>query len=196
MQHPILAVDRAWNPDRWIDAETAVKHYCRGQVSQFLGDHRVVFRGGINAATGRQSVLEIGSIAVLDADDFFVRDFSWAPMPSRETLFVRDHYMCAYCGDVFRAKELDAEHVRPESKGGKYVWTNLVTACKVCNGRKRDRTPEEAGMPLLYLPYKPSRFEGLILANRRILADQMEFLLHRVPETSRFRKMASLPRKP
>ena len=42
-------------------------------------------------------------------------------------------------------------------------------------------------MPLLYLPYIPSRWEDFILVNRHILADQMEYLLAKVPSTSRLR---------
>jgi 5-methylcytosine-specific restriction endonuclease McrA len=187
MVYPILAVDRAWNPDKWIDAETAVHHYCKGHISQFLGDERIAFRGGINALTGKQSMVEIGPIAVIDAEAFRVKDFTWAPLPSRETLFRRDHHMCAYCGETFAPKNLGCDHVIPKSRKGAYSWANLVTACKSCNSRKADRTPEEARMPLLYLPYKPSRFEALILENRKILADQMEFLLQRVPNSSRFK---------
>ena len=57
--------------------------------------------------------------------------------------------------------------------------------CKACNGHKGSRLPEEAGMVLLYLPYVPSLHEDMILRGRRILADQMEFLLASVPRTSR-----------
>jgi hypothetical protein len=28
-------------------------------------------------------------------------------------------------------------------------WHNLVTCCYECNNKKRDRTPEQAGMPLV-----------------------------------------------
>lgn len=62
---------------------------------------------------------------------------------------------------------------------------NCITACRACNGRKGNRTPEEAGMSLLYLPYVPSLHEDMILRGRRILADQMEFLLASVPKSSR-----------
>ena len=96
MMHSILAVDRAWNPDRWIDVETAVGHYCRGQVAQNLGNERLILRGGTCAKTGRPSVLELGSILVISADKFQVRDFSWAPRPTRETLLKRDRNTCAY----------------------------------------------------------------------------------------------------
>jgi 5-methylcytosine-specific restriction endonuclease McrA len=62
---------------------------------------------------------------------------------------------------------------------------NVVTACRGCNVRKANRTPEEAKMPLIYAPYVPNRFEGFILRNRRILTDQMQFLLASVPRHSR-----------
>ena len=40
-------------------------------------------------------------------------------------------------------------------------------------------------MGLLYLPYVPSLHEDMILRGRRILADQMDFLLASVPKYSR-----------
>ena len=59
--------------------------------------------------------------------------------------------------------------------------------CKACNGRKGNRLPEEAHMTLLYLPYTPSLHEDMILRGRRIVVDQMEFLLACVPRSSRLR---------
>jgi 5-methylcytosine-specific restriction endonuclease McrA len=68
---------------------------------------------------------------------------------------------------------------------GRDHWMNVVTACKSCNHRKGNRTPEQAHMPLMYAPYVPSLWEDFILRNRRILADQMEFLMAHLPKTSR-----------
>ncbi len=62
---------------------------------------------------------------------------------------------------------------------------NVVTACRSCNERKGNRLLEEAHMQLLYAPYVPNRAEFLILANRRILVDQMEFLKQHVAAQSR-----------
>src|SRR5690606_26466496 len=109
------------------------------------------------------------------------------PARTREMLFARDRFVCAYCGARHRPSELTAEHVQPRSRGGKTSWTNLVSACKPCNLRKGDRTPEQARMPLLYVPYVPSLCEAFILRNRRILADQMAFLMAGVPAGSRLR---------
>jgi 5-methylcytosine-specific restriction endonuclease McrA len=73
----------------------------------------------------------------------------------------------------------------PKSRGGKNNWTNVVAACKPCNHRKGNKTPEEAKMHLLYVPYVPNIFEKMILRNKKILADQMEFLIGRIPKHSR-----------
>jgi 5-methylcytosine-specific restriction endonuclease McrA len=54
----------------------------------------------------------------------------------------RDNFTCAYCGEYGNT----VDHIQPWSRGGPNTWGNLVTACKDCNGRKADRTPEEAGM--------------------------------------------------
>ena len=71
---------------------------------------------------------------------------------SRSGLFIRDRDTCAYClgpGDTM-------DHIMPKSRGGAAEWTNAVVACRACNGRKADRTPEEAGMPLLRVPFAPT----------------------------------------
>ena len=62
---------------------------------------------------------------------------------------------------------------------------NLVISCRPCNQRKGNRTPEQAGMSLLYTPYLPSLYEDMILKGRNILADQMDFLAANLPKNSR-----------
>lgn len=71
--------------------------------------------------------------------------------PNRRNIFLRDNYSCAYCLRQLTAEELSIDHILPKSRGGKETWDNLVTACKTCNCTKGDRTPEEAGMPILKL---------------------------------------------
>ena len=105
--------------------------------------------------------------------------------PARDWRWFGLRRRCAYCGQRFLERDLQCEHIVPESRGGHWTWMNLVTACGVCNGRKADRTPEEAGMPLVYLPYVPSRFEDFLLEGRHIRADVHEWLAARLPKGSR-----------
>ena len=96
-------------------------------------------------------------------------------MTNRE-LFLRDARICMYCGNHHKGMALTRDHVIPMSRGGADRWSNVVTACRSCNTRKGNRSPEEARMPLLAVPYVPNWAEYLALSNRKILADQMEFL--------------------
>lgn len=184
MQERILAVDRAWTPDKWLSREDALTLYTRGLVDYSIGENVAVLHGGINAKTGQQTTLELNSILVLNTRGHMA-DFTKTISVTRELVFLRDRCLCAYCGDVFKTRDLTMDHVHPESRGGKTLWANLVTACAPCNQRKADRRPEEAGMELLYVPYLPNRYEAFILQNRHILADQMEFLMAKVPKHSR-----------
>jgi 5-methylcytosine-specific restriction endonuclease McrA len=72
---------------------------------------------------------------------------------TRQNIFKRDNFQCQYCGT---GKELTLDHIIPSSRGGQHTWINLVTACKSCNTRKGDYTPDEANMPLMKKPHKPS----------------------------------------
>ncbi|MEY3664690.1 MAG: hypothetical protein RLZZ153_872 [Pseudomonadota bacterium] len=181
----ILALDSAGLPRRWINLEDAAAYYCRGAVAWDLGDHAFTLHGGVNRASGEQSRLVLRSIVAVRGERGRHRGVAQTPVLLRDMLFARDRMMCAYCGGRFRAADLTAEHVLPQSRGGSNRWTNLVSACRPCNHRKGNRTPEEAGMALLYVPYTPSLHEGFILRNRRILADQMAFLMAGVPPHSR-----------
>lgn len=73
---------------------------------------------------------------------------------SRKNIIRRDGYRCQYCG--VKTHELTIDHVIPKSRGGTDSWENLVSACKICNNKKGNRTPEEAGMPLIAKPRKPN----------------------------------------
>lgn len=68
--------------------------------------------------------------------------------PSYRQIRIRDGRRCAYCGGPGDT----VDHVVPRSRGGSGHWDNLVCACRVCNNRKADRTPLEAGMRLRWAP--------------------------------------------
>lgn len=74
---------------------------------------------------------------------------------AKRNVMKRDNYRCQYCGKS-GGTEMTVDHVIPKSLGGKDIWENLVAACKKCNNRKSNRTPDQAGMKLLSTPFKPS----------------------------------------
>ena len=181
----ILKLDHTGHPVRWIDYERAAYYFSLDKILWTLdGDEKIILRGGTNAITQKRSTLELPTIIAVESDNKKTFRKS-SPSLTNKTLFERDHSLCAYCGGVFSPRLLTRDHVQPSSRGGKDIWENVVTACTHCNGWKADRTPEEADMTLLYVPYKPSFHEHLILSNRRILASQMDFLMKGVGPNSR-----------
>jgi 5-methylcytosine-specific restriction endonuclease McrA len=75
---------------------------------------------------------------------------------SRPRVYQRDGHRCQYCGVRKKAADLNYDHVIPRSQGGPTTWENIVTSCFPCNGKKRNRTPKEAGMKLIRKPRIPS----------------------------------------
>ena len=117
----------------------------------------------------------LGKVDVLEEYDELIRSPSVAvPLPavvrlrrvtmfvrravrfSRSNVFSRDGYTCQYCGRKLSRPELSFDHVVPRTLGGKTGWDNIVTACRPCNLKKRNRTPEQAGMHLLRQPSRPT----------------------------------------
>lgn len=183
-QH-VLQLDIQGTPQAWIGIEQAAVHVATGSVAWTQGHGPLaVLRGGLNVRTGRQSTIEVHPILALNGASR-INLFQAAPACTKHRLLRRDRMTCAYCGLRFVERLLQAEHIVPASRGGAWSWMNLVSACGPCNGRKANRTPEEARMPLLYLPYVPSRFEAFLLEGRAIRADVHEWLAALLPKGSR-----------
>jgi 5-methylcytosine-specific restriction endonuclease McrA len=91
---------------------------------------------------------------------------------SRNNILKRDNHTCQYCGIK---ENLTLDHLIPKSKGGKTTWTNLVTACKSCNSRKGDRSPEDAGFILAQKPIKPSYMSFIKATTKHLREDWKPF---------------------
>ncbi len=81
---------------------------------------------------------------------------------TKKNVLLRDDYRCAYCGER-GDRSMTVDHVIPKSRGGASAFENLVACCSACNGRKRDRTPEEARMPLRIRPREPQHIPYVII---------------------------------
>lgn len=186
LSQEVLRTDAAGVPLEWIDYQDAVKLYHLEQVAYGYGSLVYRLHGGISAKTGKRSVIEVNSIIATYGNNHALAKARehYVPPLNNHTLFKRDAHVCMYCGKHFSSGELSREHVTPLSRGGRDNWNNVVTACKRCNNHKAGRTPEEARMQLLAIPFTPNHAEYIFLKGRRILADQMEFLRAHFPRSS------------
>ncbi len=181
----ILTLDQNGIPHRWINWQHAVWYYAKARIAWETGSEAFTVTGGKCRHTGTVSRITAASIIAIRGKAMAIKGFTQVPPLNNRELFHRDRHICAYCGNLFVAAKLTRDHITPYSRRGVDAWMNVVTACRPCNERKGSRLPEEAGMELVYAPYVPNRAEFLILANRRILVDQMEFLKQHVSANSR-----------
>ena len=180
----VLSLDSNGRILDWMSWEDAVCLYVRDAVAWTIGDPCLTIHGGMSRMTGTQSIVELHPIV---ASRGRARPGLMEPAPAltNNALFARDRFLCLYCGQNFHKPQLTRDHVLPVSKGGRDTWENVVSACLPCNVRKGGRTPQQASMPLLAVPYRPSWVEHLILSNRNILSDQMDFLVSHLPRDRR-----------
>jgi len=180
----LLSLDAHGRALNWMSWQDASCLYVRGAVAWTLGEPCLTVHGGTSRLTGERSTLDLHPIIAARGHP---RPHAMAPTPAltNVSLFARDQYLCMYCGNDCNRQHLTRDHVKPVSQGGRDIWENVVSACFHCNSRKGGRTPQQAGMPLLAVPFRPSWIEHLILSNRNILADQMEFLKNHLPKRKR-----------
>lgn len=182
----VLRTDISGMPLEWINFQEAVRLYHLEQVAYTCGTLLYRVHGGVNAISGRRSVVEVNSIIATQGGAYarLKSRSDYVPPLSNSALFRRDFNVCLYCGNEFELEDLSRDHIRPLVQGGIDCWNNVVTACKRCNHHKGGRTPEQAGIQLLAIPFTPNHAEYVFLQGRRILADQMEFLRAHFPRTS------------
>lgn len=142
INQPVLVLNENYLPLNICKVRRAV-------VLVLIGKAEVVEDGrGYFSSTSRE--FDIPSVIRLI---YLVRKKSFPRKMTKLEIFNRDKYTCQYCGR--EAKELTLDHVIPRRKHGQHTWENVVTACIPCNRKKADRSPAEAGMPLLRQPRAP-----------------------------------------
>jgi hypothetical protein len=182
----VLRANVAGMPLEWIDYREAARLYTQDQVAYSCGSMLYRLRGGTSASSGQRTVLEINSIIATRGHSGNPGNLrtDYVPPLNNQTLFRRDGNLCLYCAQRFADGELSRDHVRPLSQGGADIWTNVVTACRRCNNTKAWRTPEQARMQLVAVPFAPTYAEYVYLKGRRVLTDQMQYLLAHFPRSS------------
>jgi len=155
----VLRLDLSGTPTSWLSHEDAAVLYVKKMVQWESGNTQTVLVGGFNRERGEQSLLTLSPVIATKGLPFTRRK---TVSFNNRMLFRRDNYRCLYCGLKFDHCELTRDHVVPQSKGGKDRWENVVAACRRCNHFKADRTPEQAGMALLAVPFRPNVFEVML----------------------------------
>ena len=154
----VLRTDVAGMPLEWIDYREAVRLYHAEQVAYDCGTLLYSVFGGYSSIDGKRSRIDVNSIIATHGTSKSLsknRD-QYVPPLNNRTLFKRDANLCLYCGMRYMTRDLTRDHIRPVSHGGLDTWTNVASACRRCNNYKGGRTPEQAGMELIAVPFTPN----------------------------------------
>lgn len=162
LNRPTLVLNRSWQP-------LGVNTVARALVKVWNDTARVVDPTDYQLyswedwselrADGAEDVIRTANMTLRIPEVIVLTRYNRLPKRkvafTRRNLFRRDNFTCQYCGNQQRGDQLTIDHVLPRSRGGQSTWSNCVLACSDCNSRKADRTPNEAGMPLLAEPVRP-----------------------------------------
>ena len=145
LQARSLLLNSSYEPMKILCWQKALLLWFQGKV-EVLEYHNVFARSAMSA-------FQLPSVMRLKT---YVRPRNFGTVRfCRENVYIRDNFTCQYCGEQPSPKTLTLDHVIPASKQGPKTWTNVVTACRECNQRKGNRTPQTANMPLLTEPRMP-----------------------------------------
>lgn len=161
---PVLVLNSGWQPTSISSVRDAITKVAAEQ-SRFLDDltynlydleewmNLEIPEGKEGIRLPRGNLMRIPEILISrNYDKFPEQEVKFTPY----NLLVRDGFRCQYSGKILTKDEATIDHVIPKSKGGVLTWDNAVIASVEANRKKANRTPAEAGMPLLKTPSKPT----------------------------------------
>lgn len=129
----------------------------RRAVVLVLAEKAVIVEAGLGMLHSATASMQVPSVVRLSR---YVRVPYRRDVPlTRRAVLDRDAHRCAYCG----ARADTVDHVRPRSRGGAHVWTNVVAACARCNHRKGDRLLAELGWHLAIPPVQPPATVAVVM---------------------------------
>lgn len=95
------------------------------EIQRLMGDEDVTKKSGI------YEYLLTGSERALSIRAFDRRDALAA--------YEKQHHKCAICGEEFEFEEMQADHIKPWSKGGHTTPENCQMLCRDCNLKKSNK---------------------------------------------------------
>jgi hypothetical protein len=100
------------------------------EIATLMADEDVTKKSGIY-----KYVLE-KAIGNDDPSLLGIRAFSDS---QKRTVYTQQGGICACCGKKYKYEEMEGDHIKPWSKGGKTEIANLQMLCRDCNRRKSNK---------------------------------------------------------
>ena len=101
LRQQVLRTDAAGMPLEWISYQDAARLYHAQQVAYTCGELLYVVHGGVNALSGRQSMIEVNSIIATHGSNHSLHERYIPPLNNTHSVFFGVDLMC---GNVLMAK--------------------------------------------------------------------------------------------
>ena len=113
---------------------------------------------------GKGNLYDLPAVVILK--EYVGSHNRYAPY-TKMNIYARDMGVCQYCGDETNPHNRSIDHVIPRAHWNPRRYTfklssfeNVVTSCRTCNLKKRNRTPQQAGMELIRKPTRITRAQA------------------------------------
>jgi hypothetical protein len=165
MSHPVLILNVDFSPfDIWPWQKAMTKLLSSNNVEPVFNADGTIVKHDKIIRDGRGNIYDLPAILVLK--DYISRHNAPAPY-TKMNIYARDMGMCQYCGKETNPSNRSVDHVIPRAHWNPRRYTfklssfeNVVTCCRSCNLKKRNRTPLQAGMSLIRKPTKITRAQA------------------------------------
>lgn len=173
MEHSVLVVDNSYHPVRIENWDDALCDVISNRFTVLQYSDKFVY-----SAHDKWFLPEI----IVDSTALRIRKhvkFKYTRVNAR------DNYTCTYCGNTFHPEKCSVDHIIPKDPkyGGQNTWKNCITACRKCNNKKANRTPEEAGMKLKFQPIEPANSLEYSLYGLNLKEEWMPYMSKMVVNT-------------
>lgn len=166
LDHPVLVLNRFWQPVQTCSVRRALHLLCVGHARVVQTDGEEQFQThdldswiGHSGQVENVQFIHTVRLAVRVPNIIVLGLYEKIPRLevkfTRRNVFLRDQFTCQYCAKSLPEPQLNLDHVIPRQKGGRTTWENIVTSCIRCNTRKANKLPHEADMFPLHKPVAP-----------------------------------------
>lgn len=177
MKYDCLILDVNYKPyDIWDWQHAISKLLCTNSVKIVYGENGPLYYDK-TVRDGQGNEYQLPAVLILDK---YTHQRSNKASYTKYNIYSRDLFQCQYCGEEVNEYNRTVDHIVPKQffNPKRYGFAlssflNVVTCCKHCNLKKRNRTPIKAGMTLIRKPTHPSREQ--VYKNKLIM-------LHNTPE--------------
>jgi 5-methylcytosine-specific restriction endonuclease McrA len=165
MNYPVLVLNIDFSPyDVWNWQKVMVKLLTTNSIAPLYNDDGSIIKHDMLIRDGQGNRYDLPAVIILRE---YVGNHNHLAPYTKSNIYARDLGICQYCGIETNPNNRSVDHVIPRANYNprRYSFAlssfaNVVTCCRPCNLKKRNRTPQQADMKLIRKPKSITRAQA------------------------------------